>query len=166
MLRILVLLMLWFVPLCSKSETPKVITEESEATNTESRLPLRELRTFTQVFEQIRLGYVEEVTDTELLENAIAGLLTGLDPHSTYLKADDYGDLQENATGEYGGLGIEVAGDGGLIRVISPIDDTPAAKAGIEAGDLIIEMDNSPIRGMGYRKLSISCVVKKVPVSN
>jgi len=152
MLRILVLLMLWFVPLCSKSETPKVITEESEATNTESRLPLRELRTFTQVFEQIRLGYVEEVTDTELLENAIAGLLTGLDPHSTYLKADDYGDLQENATGEYGGLGIEVAGDGGLIRVISPIDDTPAAKAGIEAGDLIIEMDNSPIRGMGLQK--------------
>ena len=152
MLRILVLLMLWFVPLCSKSETPTVITEEIEATNTESRLPLRELRTFTQVFEQIRLGYVEEVTDTELLENAIAGLLTGLDPHSTYLKADDYGDLQENATGEYGGLGIEVAGDGGLIRVISPIDGTPAAKAGIEAGDLIIEMDNSPIRGIGLQK--------------
>ena len=69
----------------------------------------RELRTFTQVFEQIRLGYVEEVTDTELLENAIAGLLTGLDPHSSYLKADDYGELQENATGEYGGLGMEVA---------------------------------------------------------
>ena len=148
----LVLLILSFVPLCSQSETQKVITDENKATNVETRLPLRELRTFTQVFEQIRLGYVEEVTDTELLENAIAGLLTGLDPHSTYLKADDYGDLQEKATGEYGGLGIEVAGDGGLIRVISPIDDTPAAKAGIEAGDLIIEMDDSPIRGLGLQK--------------
>ncbi|MFQ3256856.1 MAG: carboxyl-terminal processing protease, partial [Porticoccaceae bacterium] len=148
----LVLLILWFVPLCSQSDTQKVLTDENKATDVETRLPLRELRTFTQVFEQIRLGYVEEVTDTELLENAIAGLLTGLDPHSTYLKADDYGDLQEKATGEYGGLGIEVAGDGGLIRVISPIDDTPAAKAGIEAGDLIIEMDDSPIRGLGLQK--------------
>ena len=126
--------------------------DEGAVSDSETRLPLKELRTFTQVFEQIRLGYVEEVTDTELLENAIAGLLTGLDPHSTYLKADDYGDLQENATGEYGGLGIEVVGDGSLIRVISPIDDTPAAKAGIEAGDLIIEMDGSPIRGMGLQK--------------
>jgi carboxyl-terminal processing protease len=148
----LVLLILWFVPLCSQSDTQKVLTDENKATDVETRLPLRELRTFTQVFEQIRLGFVEEVTDTELLENAIAGLLTGLDPHSTYLKADDYGDLQEKATGEYGGLGIEVAGDGGLIRVISPIDDTPAAKAGIEAGDLIIEMDDSPIRGLGLQK--------------
>jgi carboxyl-terminal processing protease len=148
----LVLLILWFVPLCSQSETQKVLTDENKSTNIETRLPLRELRTFTQVFEQIRLGYVEEVTDTELLENAIAGLLTELDPHSTYLKPDDYGDLQENTTGEYGGLGIEVAGDGGLIRVISPIDDTPAAKAGIEAGDLIIEMDDSPIRGLGLQK--------------
>ena len=148
----LVLLILWFVPLCSQSDTQKVLTDVNKATDVETRLPLRELRTFTQVFEQIRLGYVEEVTDTELLENAIAGLLTGLDPHSTYLKADDYGDLQEKATGEYGGLGIEVAGDGGLIRVISPIDDTPAAKAGIEAGDLIIEMDDSPIRGLGLQK--------------
>ena len=148
----LVLLILWFVPLCSQSDTQKVLTDANKATDVETRLPLRELRTFTQVFEQIRLGYVEEVTDTELLENAIAGLLTGLDPHSTYLKADDYGDLQEKATGEYGGLGIEVAGDGGLIRVISPIDDTPAAKAGIEAGDLIIEMDDSPIRGLGLQK--------------
>lgn len=152
MLRRLILMMLLLLPLCSQSQTPAVTTDEGVPNGSETRLPLKELRTFTQVFEQIRLGYVEEVTDTELLENAIAGLLTGLDPHSTYLKADDYGDLQENATGEYGGLGMEVAGDGGLIRVISPIDDTPAAKAGIEAGDLIIEMDGSPIRGMGLQK--------------
>jgi carboxyl-terminal processing protease len=78
--------------------------------------------------------------------------VTGLDPHSTYLKADDYGDLQENATGEYGGLGMEVGADNGMIRVISPIDDTPAAKAGIEAGDLIVEMNDSPVRGIGLQK--------------
>ena len=152
MLRRLILTILLLLPLCSQSQTLLVTADDGAAKDSETRLPLKELRTFTQVFEQIRLGYVEEVTDTELLENAIAGLLTGLDPHSTYLKADDYGDLQENATGEYGGLGIEVVGDGSLIRVISPIDDTPAAKAGIEAGDLIIEMDGSPIRGMGLQK--------------
>ena len=152
MLRRLILTILLLLPLCSQSQPPVATIDEGAVSDSETRLPLKELRTFTQVFEQIRLGYVEEVTDTELLENAIAGLLTGLDPHSTYLKADDYGDLQENATGEYGGLGMEVAGDGGLIRVISPIDDTPADKAGIEAGDLIIEMDGSPIRGMGLQK--------------
>ena len=152
MLRRLILTILLLLPLCSQSQTLLVTADDGAAKDSETRLPLKELRTFTQVFEQIRLGYVEEVTDTELLENAIAGLLTGLDPHSTYLKADDYGDLQENATGEYGGLGMEVAGDGGLIRVISPIDDPPADKAGIEAGDLIIEMDGSPIRGMGLQK--------------
>ncbi len=82
----LVLLILWFVPLCSQSDTQKVLTDENKATDVETRLPLRELRTFTQVFEQIRLGYVEEVTDTELLENAIAGLLTGLRPSFNLLR--------------------------------------------------------------------------------
>ena len=134
MLRRLILTILLLLPLCSQSQPPVVTIDEGAVSDSETRLPLKELRTFTQVFEQIRLGYVEEVTDTELLENAIAGLLTGLDPHSTYLKADDYGDLQENATGEYGGLGMEVAGDGGLIREITPIQDTPADKAHIEAG--------------------------------
>jgi carboxyl-terminal processing protease len=114
-------------------------------------LPLQELRTFTQVFEQIRSGYVEEVSDTELLENAIEGLLTGLDPHSTYLKPEAYEDLQENASGSYGGLGIEVVGENGVIRIISPIDGTPAATAGIKAGDLIVEIDDSPVRRMASR---------------
>ncbi len=114
-------------------------------------LPLQELRTFTQVFEQIRSGYVEEVSDTELLENAIEGLLTGLDPHSTYLKPEAYEDLQENASGSYGGLGIEVVGENGVIRIISPIDGTPAATAGIQAGDLIVEIDDSPVRRMASR---------------
>ncbi len=122
---------------------------ETESNTTETRLPLHELRLFTQVFEQIRLGYVEEVSDSELLNNAIAGLLLELDPHSVYLDKDRYSDLQENATGEYSGLGLEVGGENGLIKVISPIDDTPAANAGIEAGDLIVEMNDAPVRGMG-----------------
>ena len=130
----------------------QALPSEAEPIASESRLPLRELRLFTQVFEQIRRGYVEEVSDSELLNNAIAGLLLELDPHSVYLDIERYSDLQENATGEYGGLGMEVGGDNGLIKVISPIDDTPAAKAGIEAGDLIVEMNEAPVRGMGVQK--------------
>ena len=113
---------------------------------------MRELRVFTQVFEQIRRGYVEEVKDTELLENAISGLLLELDPHSAYLNKSDYDDLQESATGEYSGLGLEVGSERGMIKIISPIDDTPAAKAGIKAGDLIVEVDGVPVRGMALQK--------------
>jgi carboxyl-terminal processing protease len=131
-----------------QAQTLKPKSENDLPADQENRLPLQELRTFTQVFKQIRLGYVEEVSDTELLENAITGLLTGLDPHSTYLKADDYKDLQENATGEYGGLGIEVIGENGVIRIISPIDESPAAKAGIQSGDLIIDINDAPVRRM------------------
>jgi carboxyl-terminal processing protease len=128
-------------------------TESSaDKSQLEERLPLRELRIFTQVFEQIRRGYVEEVKDTELLENAIAGLLLELDPHSAYLKKSDYEELQESATGEYSGLGLEVGAEGGMIKIISPIDDTPAAKAGIKAGDLIVEVDGIPVRGMALQK--------------
>ena len=152
MLRISTAVLLLSTLLPAYGETPEQTSALNKKVTAEERLPLQELRLFTQVFEQIRQGYVEEVSDTELLENAIAGLVTGLDPHSTYLKADDYGDLQENATGEYGGLGMEVGADNGMIRVISPIDDTPAAKAGIEAGDLIVEMNDSPVRGIGLQK--------------
>ena len=152
MLRMFTAILLFSTLLPAYGETPEPTSALNKKVTAEERLPLQELRLFTQVFEQIRQGYVEEVSDTELLENAIAGLVTGLDPHSTYLKADDYGDLQENATGEYGGLGMEVGADNGMIRVISPIDDTPAAKAGIEAGDLIVEMNDSPVRGIGLQK--------------
>ena len=122
------------------------------AADKDQRLPLRQLRLFTQVFEQIRQGYVEEVTDTELLENAIAGLLTELDPHSVYLNEESYGDLEESSSGEYGGLGLEVATEDGVIRVVSPIDDSPAAKAGVQAGDLIVKMNDHPVRGMSLQK--------------
>jgi carboxyl-terminal processing protease len=126
--------------------------ETQTSAQQEQRLPLRELRLFTQVFEQIRQGYVEEVSDTQLLENAIAGLLTELDPHSVYLNEESYGDLEENSSGEYGGLGLEVATQDGVIRVVSPIDDSPAAQAGIQAGDLIVKMNDNPVRGMSLQK--------------
>ena len=135
----------------ARAETTTAPADTSDTTQ-QQRLPLRELRLFTQVFEQIRRGYVEEVPDTELLENAIAGLLLELDPHSIYLNEADYDDLQESATGEYGGLGLEVGSERGMIKVISPIDDSPAARAGIKAGDLIVEVDGAPVRGMAVQK--------------
>ena len=134
------------------AQQPETDSPEANKTQPEERLPLRELRVFTQVFEQIRRGYVEEVKDTELLENAISGLLLELDPHSAYLNKSDYDDLQESATGEYSGLGLEVGSERGMIKIISPIDDTPAAKAGIKAGDLIVEVDGVPVRGMALQK--------------
>jgi carboxyl-terminal processing protease len=128
------------------------VEKTDEQTTQNERLPLRELRLFTQVFEQIRRGYAEEVADTELLENAIAGLLLELDPHSVYLNQTDYEQLQESATGEYGGLGLQVGSERGMIKVIAPIDDSPAAKAGIEVGDFIVEVDGTPVRGMAVQK--------------
>lgn len=111
-------------------------------------LPLDELKTFTQVFAKIKNDYVHEVDDRELLENAIRGMLEGLDPHSSYLDKTAYTDLQQGTSGEFGGLGIEVGMEDGFIKVISPIDDTPAEKAGIEPGDLIIRLDDVPVKGM------------------
>lgn len=111
-------------------------------------LPLEELRTFTEVFAKIKNDYVEAVDDRKLLEDAIRGMLAGLDPHSTYLDAESYKDLQEGTSGEFGGLGIEVGMEDGFIKVISPIDDTPAQKAGIQTGDLIIKLDDTPVKGM------------------
>ncbi len=157
MLRILLSLSMGFIFLSSLAQadepnTEVAATESQPIAEQDQRLPLRELRLFTQVFEQIRQGYVEEVSDTQLLENAIAGLLTELDPHSVYLNEESYGDLEENSSGEYGGLGLEVATQDGVIRVVSPIDDSPAAEAGIEAGDLIIKMNDNPVRGMSLQK--------------
>ena len=109
-------------------------------------LPLAEVRIFTQALDRIRAAYVEEVDDLTLLENAIKGMLSGLDPHSSYLVGNDYEALQETTTGEFGGLGIEVGREDGYIKVISPIDDSPADRAGIQAGDLIIQINNRPLR--------------------
>lgn len=111
-------------------------------------LPLNELRTFVDVFDRIKQAYVEEVDDKTLLENAIKGMLSGLDPHSSYLEPEAFEDLQVNTSGEFGGLGIEVGMEDGFVKVISPIDDTPAAKAGVRAGDLIIKLDDTPVKGL------------------
>ncbi|MGE4408580.1 S41 family peptidase [Pseudomonas sp.] len=111
-------------------------------------LPLEELRTFAEVLDRIKAAYVEPVDDKTLLENAIKGMLSNLDPHSAYLEPDAFAELQESTSGEFGGLGIEVGIEDGFIKVVSPIDDTPASKAGIEAGDLIVKIDGQPTKGM------------------
>ncbi|MEX2131652.1 MAG: S41 family peptidase [Pseudohongiellaceae bacterium] len=110
------------------------------------RLPLNEVRMFTEALDRIRMSYVEPIDDKTLIEHAIRGMLAGLDPHSAYLDGSDYEDLQETTTGEFGGLGIEVGQENGFIRVISPIDDTPAQRAGIQPGDLIIRIDGKPLQ--------------------
>jgi len=108
----------------------------------------RQLNLFGDVFERVRADYVEPVDDKELIENAINGMLSSLDPHSSYLNEKAYRDMQVQTRGEFGGLGIEVTMENGLIKVVSPIDDTPAAKAGIQPNDLIVQLDNDPVQGM------------------
>jgi carboxyl-terminal processing protease len=106
-----------------------------------SPLPLEELRQFTDVFGAIKANYVEPVEDKKLITEAISGMLSGLDPHSSYLDADAFRELQVGTQGEFGGLGIEVGTEDGFVKVVSPIEDTPAAKAGIKSGDLIVKID-------------------------
>ncbi len=113
-------------------------------------LPLDDIRSFTEVFGKIKENYVEEVSDKTLLDNAIRGMLTGLDPHSTYLNEEDFKDLRVGTTGEFGGLGIVVGlEENGFVKVVSPIDDTPAFRAGVKAGDIIIKLDDKNVKGMG-----------------
>lgn len=118
----------------------------------EKQLPLDDLRKFTEVFSRIKDAYVEEVSDQQLLESAIKGMLSDLDPHSTYLAPKDYEELEESTSGEFGGLGIEVGMENGFVKVIAPIDDTPAQKAGVQAGDLIIKLDEKPVKGMSLEE--------------
>ncbi len=124
--------------------------QEQAVTPTEEAalsLPLKELRAFVEVFERVSHDYVDSVDDKKLLEGAISGMLSNLDPHSAYLPPEDFTEMQEHTTGEFGGLGMEVGMEDGFVKIISPIDDTPAQKAGIKAGDLVIKLGKEPVKG-------------------
>jgi carboxyl-terminal processing protease len=127
----------------------QAVTEQSPPLETAPELlPLDDLRKFTDIFGKIKNDYVEEIDDATLLKYAIRGMLSGLDPHSAYLEPSAFSDLQENTSGSFGGVGIEVGMENGFVKVIAPIDDTPAQKGGILAGDLIIKLDETPVKGM------------------
>lgn len=113
------------------------------------QLPVEELRAFADVFNAIKQGYVEPVEDRKLINHAISGMLSGLDPHSAYLDSEAFKELQEGTQGEFGGLGLEVGMDeDGFVKVVSPIEDTPAFRAGVKSGDLIVKLDETPVKGM------------------
>ena len=122
-----------------------------------ANLPIEELRTFAEVFNAIKQGYVEPIDDKKLITHAISGMLSNLDPHSTYLDADAYKDLQVGTQGEFGGLGIEVGMEDGLVKVVSPIEDSPADRAGVKSGDLIFKLDDTLVKG-----LTLSDAVKRM----
>ena len=113
-----------------------------------STLPIDELRTFAEVFGKIKSDYVEPIEDKKLLNEALNGMLSGLDPHSTFLDLDHFKDLQQGTSGDFGGLGIEVGMEDGYVLVVTPIEDTPAYKAGLKSGDLIMKLDSTAVKGL------------------
>jgi carboxyl-terminal processing protease len=141
-----------FIAQASTAEqAPKTATADSSLDAAVVRdnppLPLKDLQLFTLIFDQIRRSYVEPISDQKLLENAIKGMLQELDPHSSYLDGSHFSSLKETTQGHFSGVGIEIGSENGYIKVITPIDETPAEKAGVEAGDLIIKLDGQSIRG-------------------
>jgi carboxyl-terminal processing protease len=146
----LLLVVLFSWPAFAESPTnTKPTNAQKPATNKVSVLPLEDLRVFTKAYEHIRSNYVKEIDDKTLLEYAIRGMLEQLDPHSVYLDSSSYEDLQEHTTGEFGGLGIEIGVEDGAVRVITPVDDSPAQLAGILPGDLIIKVDGTALKESG-----------------
>jgi len=142
-------LLLW---LLGSAALPPQTCAAAEPQKPAAGLPLQELRTFAEIFGRIKSDYVEDVDDRTLLENAVRGMLSGLDPHSSYLNEEDYAELQVGTRGEFGGLGIEVGMEDGFVKVIAPIDDTPAQRAGLKAGDLIIRLDDKPVKGISLNE--------------
>lgn len=126
------------------------VDETSEAEN--ENLPVQQLLLFVNVYEQLRANYVEEVTEETMINNAIKGMLSGLDPHSEFYDAESYKKVQEFTTGSFAGLGIEVISEDGLIRIIAPMDGSPAKKAGVQAGDLIIKIDSTAVQSIDVSK--------------
>lgn len=138
-----------------ESRTAGTIPEHSDESDFDDTY--KQLNLFGDVFERVRAQYVDEMTDKELIETAINGMLTSLDPHSAYLNEDSFSDMQVRTRGEFGGLGIEVTMENGLVKVVSPIDETPAYEAGIQAGDYIVEIDGEAVMG-----LTLSDAVEKM----
>ena len=132
------------------------ISQETPASAANSET-YRQLNLFGDVFERVRADYVEETDDASLIDNAINGMLSSLDPHSSYLNPKNYRDMQVQTRGEFGGLGIEVTMENGLVKVVTPIDETPASEAGVRPNDLITHLDDEPIMGM-----SLSEAVEKM----
>jgi carboxyl-terminal processing protease len=125
-----------------------VLAERATVSSATATLPLDELKTFTEVFSRIKSDYVEDVDDKKLLEDAIGGMLAGLDPHSSYLDPQGYKEVRIGTEGQFGGLGIEVTMENGFVKVVAPIEDTPAARAGVKPGDLIVRLDDKAVKGM------------------
>lgn len=126
--------------------THVVLADKDKAAD--NNIPVKDLQTFVEILDRVKSEYVDPVSDKTLLENATRGMVEGLDPHSSYLNKDEFKDLNVVTTGKFGGLGIEVQMQDGYVKVVSPIDDTPAAKAGIKPGDLIIKIDDTPVKGL------------------
>ncbi|MCE8035175.1 S41 family peptidase [Billgrantia tianxiuensis] len=124
----------------------------AQATPPADTLPLEDIQTFAEVFERIKRAYVEEVDDSTLLRNAMRGMLSELDPHSAYLDRSEFQSLRESTEGEFGGIGIEVGLEDGRLTVITPIDDTPASRAGLQARDVILEIDGTPTEGLSLQE--------------
>jgi len=138
--------------LLATAATTVVSLPARSAIEDQGALPLDELRTFADVYNQIRVGYVEDIEDSTLLEYAIQGMLMGLDPHSVYLTKDAFEGLQEATTGEFSGLGLEVGMEDGFVTVIAPIDGSPAAEAGLQSGDVILKLGKAPVKGMSLNE--------------
>ncbi|MDR5874431.1 S41 family peptidase [Halomonas sp. CUBES01] len=132
--------------------TPLPLLAQPSSNSVDSDLPLEEIQTFAEVFERIKRAYVEDVDDRTLLRNAMRGMLSELDPHSAYLDKEEYQSLRESTEGEFGGIGIEVGMENGQLMVITPIDDTPASRAGLMSRDIIISIDGTPTKGMSLQE--------------
>lgn len=128
---------------------PQALPEKDQK---EDVIPLDDIRILVEVFHKIKRDYIEPISDKDLIENAVRGMLAGLDPHSSYLDAEGYVSLQQGTTGEFGGLGIEIGTEDGFLKVIAPIDDTPAQRAGVQAGDVIVRLDDTPVKGLSLNE--------------
>ncbi len=138
----------------SDEDPQAVINSEltTEDPSAQTPLPLEQIKTFAEIFTRIKRSYVEPISDEKLLDYAVEGMLAGLDPHSVYLKDERYEELNEGTQGKFGGLGMEVVMEKGFVKVVTPIDDTPAAKAGVQPGDIIIRVDGSTVSGLSLQE--------------